>query len=212
MGARHLAAAATLALGIACAPRSAPLPSSVSLQVGTGESEPRVVWTAPGPDAWEGPVVGQALDGFQDAFRSRLGRVVGAARLVRWVQGGALEASVLEGLTLSDEAPWVLRLQVEGWGVRTGDAQVESFLDLSIDLLDESGAPVWTEELSCAEPLLPASVPGAAVVARAVVGLENEDLRERYSRLASSCGEEAWGLASEHHGRRGPRRRGPPER
>ena len=207
MGARHLAATATLAaLSLACAPRTAPLPSSVALEVSTGESEPRVLWVAPGPEAWEGPVIGQAVDGFQEAFRSRLGRVVGAARLVRWVQGGALEASLVEGLTLSDEAPWVLRLEVQGWGLRTAEEQVETFLELGVSLLDESGTKVWTEALSCSEPLLQATVPGAAVVARAVVGIENEDLRERYAQLAKACGEQAWALASDGQGRRAPRR------
>ena len=212
MGARHLAATAALAFGLGCAPRAPALPLSVALSVGAGESEPRVIWVAPGPDAWDGPVIGQAIDGFEDAFRSRLRRVVGAGRLVRWVQIGALTASGVRGPTLSDDAPWVLELQVEGWGVRTGDAQVESFLELGVALMDEAGATVWSDDLTCVETLLPAPVPGAAEVARALVGLDNEDLRARYSSLASTCGERAWALAAHGPGRGRPGKRGTPGR
>jgi len=211
VGTRHLAASAALVL-VACGARVPALPPAVSLQVGVGDEEPRVLWVAPGPDAWDGPVVGQAVPGFESAFRGRLGRVVGAARLARWVQGGAQSASARGGPVLAHDAPWVLRLRVDGWGLRTGDHAVESFLDLDLSLADETGRTVWQAELACVEPLLPAPVPGAAQVARAVVGLENEDLLARYSMLATECGERAWALAADAPGRRTPGKIGSPGR
>lgn len=194
MGLRHLAAAVALT---ACASRGPALPEAVALQVTQGAGEPRVLWVAPGPNAWDGPVISQALPGLEGAFRSRLGRVVGAARLVRWVQDGANGAAAERGPLLRLDAPWVLTVHVDGWGLRTGDAAVETFLELSLSLADETGDTVWHAGLDCAEPLMPADVPGAAVVARAVVALDNEQLLGSYARLADTCGARAWAALAE---------------
>ncbi len=197
MGARHLAAStALIPLLAACVARAPDLPDALALAVAVGDEVPRVLWVAAGPDAWDGPVIGQALAGFEDALRGRLQGAVGAARVVRHVKLGTEAASARSGPALDDDAPWTLSLRVMDWGVRTGDDAVEAFVHLDATLLDEDQVSRWRDRLACVSPLLPASVPGAAEVARAVVGLENETLRDRYSALASDCGERAWALAS----------------
>ncbi len=162
---------------------------------------PPVLWVVPGPDAWDGPVVPQTLRGFEGAFRTRLGRVVGVARLVRWVERGAQQASGLDGPLIRMDSPWTLAIQVDDWGLRTGEAQVESFLDLELTLRDDGGKEVWHSDLSCVEPLLLAVEPGAMEVARALVALENDVLQRRYTDLADTCGERAWTTLMEASGR-----------
>jgi hypothetical protein len=124
-----------------------------------------------------------------------------------------LNASGIEGPQFRIDAPWVLAIQVDGWGLRTGESAVESFIELELSLRDESGAEVWHSRVACEEPLLVASAPGSGEIARRIVALDNEQLQAIYSGLAQGCGYRAWRALSEVGGRRrAPGKTGSPGR